>query len=521
MNVVNLPERFNLGAFLLDRHLEQGRGDRLAVICGDHRLSYADLHELAARYGGLFTALGLDPGDRVLMVAPDTPDLMAGFLGAMRAGIIPVPVNTMLAGAEYLPLLSDSGARALLVDGSLWPRLEPELKRARALREVVVCGPEVPGVRHVGALLGQAEALWTPADTALDDTAFWLYSSGTTGSPKGVPHRHEDMVVELRGYAEGVLGLTPDDTTLSAAKLFFAFGLGNGLGFPLGVGATTILHPGKPTPEDLVGLMIEHRPTVFYGVPSLYAALLEWSTAGRNEGAAREAFGAPRLAVSAGESLPAPLIESFLERFGLEILDGIGSTEMLHIFISNFPGKLRPGSSGQPVPGYAARIVDDQGRDLPRGETGHLLVQGGSMATHYWQQPEQSEQVFQDGWCRTGDKYVRDEDGYFWHSGRSDDMLKVKGMWVSPVEVESALLSHPAVLECAVVGREDPNGLVKPQAFVVTSEQDRPADELARSILDHAEQKLAEYKRPCWIEFLTSLPRTATGKLQRFKLRRP
>jgi len=515
----SLPQRFNLGAYLLDRHLDEGHGERLAVICGDRRLCYAELSDLAARYGGLFRAAGLDAGDRVLLVAPDTPDLMAAFLGAIRAGIIPIPVNTMLGGEEYLHLLADSGAKALLVDGALWPRLEPVAARAKGLREVIACGSEVAGLPSAAALLDRAERLSTPANTTADDVAFWLYSSGTTGAPKGVPHRHADMLAELHGYAEGVLGLTAADRTLSAAKLFFAYGLGNGLGFPLGVGATTILHSGKPTPEALVALLIEHRPTVFFGVPSLYAALLQWSAQLQHEAAAREAFCIPRQAVSAGESLPAPLIEAFRERFGLEILDGIGSTEMLHIFISNFPGRVRPGSSGQLVPGYDARIVDEQGGDLPAGGTGHLLVRGGSMAGCYWRQPEHSERIFGDGWCRTGDKYTRDEDGYFWHAGRSDDMLKVKGQWVSPVEVESALLEHPAVRECAVVGREDEHGLVRPHAFVVASVEDRDKAGLERSIRAHVERALPDFKRPHWIEFRPSLPRTATGKLQRFKLR--
>ena len=514
-----LPNRMNAAAFLLDRHLEAGRGDKTAIRCDGGDVTYGELSESAARFGAALRDLGMRREERILLACPDNADFIAAFLGAIRGGFVPIPVNTVVSPEEYGHLLRDSRARGLVVHGSLWPKLEPALATASDLENVIVCGPKVgAGVRYE-EILDAAPTDRPAADTSRDDTAFWLYSSGTTGQPKGVMHRHEDMVVELEGYGEGVLGLTEEDTTFSAAKLFFAYGLGNGLYFPLGVGGTTILHPGKPTPDEIFRVLADHQPTVFYGVPSLYAGLLDWSSSGENEETARRGLRSARLCVSAGEALPAPLFNAWRERFGLEILDGIGSTEMLHIFLSNRAGEVRPGSTGREVPGYSARIVDDDGNDVPDGEIGNLLVKGASMATGYWNQHERSLETFVGPWCRTGDKYWQDAEGYFWHSGRSDDMLKVKGMWVSPVEVESALLTHPSVLEAAVIGVEDADGLVKPRGFVVCKDGHEATSELAVAIRDLAKSSLAPFKVPDRVEFAPSLPKTATGKIQRFKLR--
>jgi benzoate-CoA ligase len=350
-----------------------------------------------------------------------------------------------------------------------------------------------------------------PAPTHRDEPAFWLWSSGSTGAPKGTVHLHHDMVCAADLYAEAVLGIRDDDVCLSIAKLFFAYGLGNALYFPFRVGAGTVLHPGRFEPRVYFDLIHRYRPTLFFGVPTAYAAMLAF------EGPTD--LGRVRVCVSAGEPLPAALLTRWKDRFGVEILDGIGSTEALHIYISNRAGRIRSGSSGEPVPGYAVRIVDEGGRDVPTGEIGDLLVRGDSIAAGYWNRHERTKQAFRGEWFVSGDKYYRDPDGYYWYCGRSDDMLKVGGQWVSPAEVEATVIQHPAVLECGVVGREDQDGLSKPCAFVVLKPGHPPGDALGRELQAFVRDKIAAYKYPRWIEFVPELPKTATGKIQRFRLR--
>ena len=508
-------ERFNVAEYFVGRHLDEGRGDHVAVLCGEEQLTYRQISELVNRAANALGELGVGEGDRVLILLPDSPAFVAAFWGAIKLGAVAVPVNTLLGGEEYEFVLQDSGARCLVVHESVMDKLEPGLRKLASGTEPRVClvGEVRAGCESFNDVLARSSPRAEPSPTHRDAPAFWLYTSGSTGQPKAAIHQHRDMVCCLENFAKGILQITAKDRTFSASKLFFAYGLGNGLYFPFGVGAQTVLLAERPNAEKALEVISGYRPTIFYGVPSLYAAMVQVA------GAARFDLASLRCAVSAGEALPAPLWERFHERFGISIIDGIGSTEMLHMFISNRLGDLMPGSSGKIVPGYAAKIVDDQGREVPRGEIGNLWVRGESAATGYWNRPELTRSTFRDEWIVTGDKYRCDERGYYWHCGRSDDMLKVHGMWVSPVEVENALLTHSAVAECAVVGAIDDDGLEKPKAFVVLRKPLRLSAELEDELRSFVADRLPKYKEPCWLVEIETLPKTTTGKLQRFKLR--
>jgi len=431
------------------------------------------------------------------------------------AGIVPIAVNTLLTPKDYRYILEDSRASVLVVSAPLLAAFEQAIQHGgrAALREIVVAGDAKPPYRRLDELMAGASDALEPVRTTGDDACFWLYSSGSTGAPKGTVHAHSSMIQTAELYAKPVVGLRDDDVVLSAAKLFFAYGLGNALSFPLSIGATTILMAERPTPAAVFKRLIEHRPTIFYGVPTLYAAMLA-----SPEFPAKDALSLRRC-VSAGEPLPAEIGRRFRERTGVDILDGIGSTEMLHIFLSNRADDVRYGSTGVAVPGYELRIVDERGQDVAEGEQGELLIKGPTAATNYWNNRTKSRTTFLGEWTRSGDKYRRDEAGYYVYCGRNDDMLKVGGIWVSPVEVEAAIITHPAVLEAAVVGWQDGDGLVKPRAFVVLQPSQRPSDGLAEDIQAHVKSQLAPYKYPRRIEFIGELPKTATGKIQRYKLR--
>ena len=508
-------ERFNVAEYFVGRHLDEGRGDHVAILCGEEQLTYRQISELVKRAANALGELGVGKGDRVLILLPDSPAFVTAFWGAIKRGAIAVPVNTLLGGEEYEFVLRDSGARCLVVHESVMHKLEPALRKLGSGTEPRVCqvGEVKPGCESFRDTLARSSPRAEPSPTHPDAPAFWLYTSGSTGQPKAAIHRHRDMVCCLENFAKGILQITAKDRTFSASKLFFAYGLGNGLYFPFGVGAQTVLLAERPNAEKALEVISAYRPTIFYGVPSLYAAMVQVASAARFD------LTSIRCAVSAGEALPAPLWERFHERFGISIIDGIGSTEMLHMFISNRLGDLMPGSSGKIVPGYAAKIVDDQGREVPRGEIGNLWVRGESGATGYWNRPELTRSTFYGPWIVTGDKYRCDERGYYWHCGRSDDMLKVHGMWVSPVEVENALLTHSAVAECAVVGAIDDDGLEKPKAFVVLRKPLRLSAELEDELRSFVADRLPKYKEPCWLVEIETLPKTTTGKLQRFKLR--
>ncbi len=507
-------DRYNAAADLLERNLAAGRGDKPAFIdeAGVH--TYTDLDRLSSKVANLLAGRGIRMEERVLMCMLDTVEFPAVFLGAIKAGIVPIPVNTRLTAAEYEFMLEDSRARALIVSEPLLPQFLPHINSHRFLETVVVCGSDGHGYERLDDLLRDHADTFEVAATRRDDMCFWLYTSGTTGRPKGAVHLQSHIIETADLYAIPTLGIDETDVVFSAAKLFFAYGLGNALSFPLAVGATTILHAGPPEPKAVCSILREMRPTVFYGVPTLFAMLL---ACGELPGPGEHSM---RLATSAGEALPADLYRRFKERTGVDILDGLGSTEMLHIFITNRPMDIKPGSSGRTVPGYELRLVDDDGCVIEKpGELGMLEVSGPTSAVMYWNQRDRSRDTFRGRWTRTGDKYSRDEHGYYTYAGRADDMLKVGGIYVSPFEVEAAILKHEKVLEAAVVGHPDRDDLIKPKAFVVLRPGVQPTDELADDIKTFVKGELAAFKYPRWVEFIDQLPKTATGKIQRFKLR--
>ncbi len=507
----DLPETFNVSTVFLDENLERGRGDRVAIYAGDRRITYRKVLAQANRAGNALRGLGIRPEERVLLLLLDSPEFAYLFWGAIRIGAVPVPANTALRAQDYEYMLRNSRAAALVVSEELLPSVEEVLPDIPTLRHTIVAGAPRRGQHALGDLLAAAEPELAPAPTHRDEPAFWQWSSGSTGAPKGTVHLHHDMVYAADLYARGVLGIEERDICLSIAKLYFAYGLGNALYFPFRVGAAAVLYPGRFDPKTYFDLIQRYRPTLFFGVPTAYAAML--AAEGPRD------LGAVRLCVSAGEPLPSALFTRWEERFGVEILDGIGSTEAVHIYISNRPGRARPGSTGEVVPGYAVRIADESGREVPPGEIGDMLVSGDSFAAFYWNKHEQTKRAFIGDWFRSGDKFYHDTDGYYWSCGRSDDMLKVGGQWVSPTEVEATLIQHPAVLECGVVGRADQDELVKPYAFVVLKPGHTPSEALAKELQGFVRDKIAAYKYPRWIEFIPELPKTATGKIQRFRLR--
>jgi benzoate-CoA ligase family protein len=511
---LDIPDTFNLASALVDAHVEAGRGDRPAIRSQGNTYSYADVARATNRFGNALRGLGVEIEDRVAMIVLDSPEFVASFFGAIKIGAVPIPMSTMLKPADYRYMLTDSRAKTLVVSEPLLAQVAGIRNDLRSLRHVVVIGGTHEGTLSFGELSAAASTELEPEPTSKDDMCFWLYSSGTTGFPKGAVHLQHDAIVTADLYARRVLDIGERDRTFSVAKLFFAYGLGNALTFPFRVGATTILFPGRPEPKAVYEVITRERPTLFYSVPTNYAALLNVP-----ERDFPYDLSSIRLCVSAGEALPRALYDRWKKRFGLDILDGIGSTEVLHIFISNFPGRIRPGTSGQLVPGYEATIVDEEGRPLPVGEVGNLWIKGDSTCAFYWNKHEKTKQTIRGEWIVTGDKYTVDEDGYFTYAGRSDDMLKVGGIWVSPIEVESALIEHPAVLETAVVGREDADELLKPMAYVVLKDATAAGDALVEELQAFVKDRLAHYKCPRWIAFVPELPKTATGKIQRYRLR--
>ena len=516
-----LPEIFNAASHFVDRHVAEGRGAKVAIECGDERVTYGLLAERVNRIGSALRGIGVQPEQRVALILQDTPAFAYAFFGAIKAGIVPVPLNTLWRARDYAHALRDSGARALVISAPLLREFDA-IDRAQLprLEHVIIVGPSSakasegtlqPGAIDFETFLAGGSTALDPEPTHKDAMAFWLYSSGSTGGPKGCVHLQHDMFVCAEAYARGVLGMRETDRCFSAAKLFFAYGLGNALYMPFAVGATSILLPDPPTAPRVYEIIAKHKPTLFFSVPTNFGMLLA------QEG--EFDLSSVRYAVSAGEALPEPLFRRFKQRFGVEILDAIGSTECLHMFIANYPGRVRPGSSGQLVPGYEARIVDEHDRPVAAGEMGNLLIKGDSTCAYYWNQHEKTKQTIQGDWIRTGDKYHCDADGYYWYGGRADDMLKAGGIWVSPVEIENVLIDHEAVQECAVVGRDDGHGLSKPFAYVVLKAQVTGTPELATALQAFVRERLAEYKRPRGVEFVSELPKTATGKLQRFKLR--
>jgi benzoate-CoA ligase family protein len=502
------PRRFNAAEDLVDTLMGKDCGDRVALRADSARYTYGQIAAMINRAGNTLRAAGVEMENRVLLLLEDSVEFVAAFLGSIKIGAVPVPVSTLLHPSDYGYLLEDSRARIAVAHQELWDHAAVDAAAREHLRRAVV----VRGTEDFAAWIGTGRPELSAAPTCPDDAAFWLYTSGSTGRPKAAIHVQTDMAHCADLYARQVLGLGPDDVVLSAAKLFFAYGLGNSLYFPFRAGASSILVRARPRPELMFETISREHPTLFFGVPTLYASMLAVEGAER-----RYDLSSLRLCVSAGEPLPAELYARWGERFGVEILDGIGSTEALHIFISNRPGQARPGSTGTVVPGYEARIVDDTGVEAGPHQIGNLLVKGPTLCAGYWNRRDRTRQTLQGEWIATGDKYYRDEEGYYWFCGRSDDMLKVGGIWVSPAEVEGALAAHPAVLEAAVVGKEDLDGLVKPRAFVVLRDPEAAVAE--DELKNFVRSRLAPYKAPRSIVFLPELPKTPTGKIQRFKLR--
>jgi 4-hydroxybenzoate-CoA ligase len=547
--VDHITERrpYNAVTDFVDANVARGLGNKVAFLDPERSLTYGDLQARSIRFANALRELGVEHEQRVALLLNDTVDYPVAFWGTIRTGAIAIPLNTYLPVAQYAYILADCRARVLVVDAALAATIAPVLNKLPRRPEVIVVGGsqaasscprlsrastssgssaakedvdgrDKPG--HDGKmydfedLIAKADTMPFIADTLSDEVAFWLYTSGSTGDPKGVKHCHSNLIATAKLFGQGILGIREHDVVHSASKLFFAYGLGNAMTFPLSVGATAALWPHRPSPEGVFETLRRNRVTIFYGVPSLYTALLSHQEICQGAGSDRL-----RICVSAGEALPAHIGERWRSVVGVDVLDGLGSTEMLNTFLSNRPGDIRYGSTGKPVPGYDARIVDEHGREVGDGEIGELVVRGPSAGEGYWNQRAKSRRTFAGEWTHTGDKYRRDAEGYYYYCGRTDDMFKVSGMWVSPFDVEAALVSHEAVLEAAVIGKEDADGLIKPKAFIVLKNGYKADDGLLETLKVHVKDKAGPWKFPRWIELRATLPRTATGKIQRFKLR--
>ena len=518
-------ELFNAADYFIDRNIRQGRGHKVAIYTEHRNYTYNDIQKMVNKTANALRDLGVRIEDRIMMLMLDAPQFYAIFWGAIRMGAVPIPVNTMLTPDDYEYYLNDSRARVLAVSAELLPVINQIEGELHYLRDLIVIS-EIEGA-HIPfrQKYKRAPATIKTASTTRDDVGFWLYSSGSTGSPKGAIHSQYDMVVVSEGFGRDVLNLSEEDICFSGARLFFAYGLGNGMYLPMSAGASAVLNPHRPTPEVIYRYLERFKPTVFFGVPTLYGQMLEYKEkhdqkmGTKPDPNSNHELSSVRICFSSGEALPMDIYYRWKERFGIDILDGIGSTEMLHAFLSNRLGDLRPGSTGKPIQGYELRLVDDEGEEVPRGEIGTLMVKGNSAAQFYWRKREKTRQTMQGEWINTGDKYYVDKDGFYWCAGRSDDMLKVGGIWVSPVEIENCLSLHTAVRECAVIGQRDDQGLVKPKAYVVLRDGINPSEDLAEDLKKWVLDRLAKYKYPRWIEFIPELPKSATGKIQRFKLR--
>jgi len=504
---------YNVAVELVDKNLDKGFGEKIAIYYNEEEITYSQLAREVNKLGNGLKSLGIEIENRVALLLLDCPQFYYSFLGAIKIGAVAVPVNTLLKTNDYIYVLNDCRAKVLVISEELLHLVEPILDEAMFLKYVVVVGKPKPGQIAYDSLVGEQPDTITTAPTYEDDPSFWIYSSGTTGFPKGIVHLHHDMVSAADATAKGIFNMNSDDIVYSTSKLFFSYGLGNALYYPLRVGAAAVLSPVRPDPQVVFDLVKKYRPTVFCSVPTSYTAMLQ--AAGKGEAD----FSSVRVATSAGETLPEVIFHRWKERFGIELLDGLGCSEASNTFICNRPGEVVPGSTGKVVPGYEVRLVDEDGAIVPCGEIGTLQVKGDSLAAYYWNKHEKTKSSFLGHWFNTGDRFYQDEAGYLWYVGRTDDMLKVGGIWVSPIEVERTLLKHDCVLECGVVGKEDDNKLVKPKAFVVLKDGYEACEQLEQELKQFVKGQIAHYKYPRWIEFIPQLPKTATGKIQRYKLK--
>jgi benzoate-CoA ligase len=515
--VGSVPEHFNAAAFFVDRHVAEGRGARTAFRFAGHPITYVELAASVDRCASALATLGVEIEHRVLLVLHDSPAFAAAFWGAAKLGAVAVPVNTLMAPAEYEFLLTDSRARVAIVEASVAGRLLAVRHRCPFLRAVIVVGGQgLPGTHDFDELLAAAKPTCEPAPTLADDICYWGYTSGSTGQPKAAVHSHAHFLAAADLVGVGVFGLEADDLVFSASKMFFAFGLGNSLYFPARVGAAAVLAPERIDAERAFEVIASDRPTVFFTVPTLYARMLAIEDAEH-----RWDLSSLRFCVSSGEALPPAIFDAWAERFGLELVEVVGSTEALHDFIANAPGAARRGTAGRLVPGFEARLVDEGGSPVPDGAVGHLLIKGPTTAPYYWNRLERTRATMLGAWLRTGDMFARDADGFYTFAGRSDDMLKVAGVWVSPAEIEAALVEHPGVLEAGVIGVPDADGLTRPHAVVVLNESWTASPDLAATLIEFVRRRAGGHRAPATLVFAADLPKTATGKVQRFRLRQP
>lgn len=508
---MELPDTYNAATTFVDENIAQGRGRKTAIFYRDQKITYQELFEKVNRAGNALKELDVGVEHRVLLVLPDCPEFAYSFFGAIKIGAVPIPTNPWMRASDYEYLLKDSRARVVIVHESSLSELEPVWDRSPYLKRALVVGSPAGKSLSFSSLLAKASDRLEAEPTSKDDVAMWVYTSGSTGSPKGAVHLHHDMITITDLFVKPVLGMRENDIAFSASKLFFSYGLGNALYFPFRFGASTVLWPERADPEKVLQVIEKYRPTFFFSVPTLYARLLRVEK--------RYELSSLRICLSSGEPLPPALFYQWKEKFGVELLDVVGSTEAMHDFLANRPGRVKPGSSGEVTPAFEAKIVDEGGREVAVGQVGNLLVKGEANSPYYWNKHEQTKRTMLGEWLKTGDTYTRDEDGYYWYCGRSDDMLKVGGMWVSPIEIENTLMEHAAVLEAAVAGQADQDSLIKPKAYVVLKSEYQPSDPLRAELQSLVKSKLAPYKYPRWVEFVEELPKTVTGKIQRFKLR--
>lgn len=515
-NISVVPDEFNLGDFLLDRHIREGRGDKAVIFYKNRVIVYRELLDASNRMGNALIELGVEEENRVMICLPDCPEFLYSYFGAMRIGAVPVPVSTMALPKDYKYYLNDSGAKVLITNEDLSPKFMEVSKELRYLRHVVVLGKPAPGQLSFADLIERASSSLEPALTSKDDMAFWLYSSGTTGTPKAVVHLHHDMIFFMPPYCEKVLSMKEDDIVYSTSKMYFSYGRNASIETTFLCGAAVVLVPELPKPEIIAEVITRYKPTIFFSVPTSYRGVLDLL---EREEEGKYDFSSLRVCISAGEALPKVIFERWKEKVGIEIFDGIGSTDVGGIYISNLPGKVRPGSCGVLLPGFEAKIADEDLKEMPDGEVGLLWIKNDGTTPFYWRKHQKSKEAIWGEWFNTRDLFYKDNEGFYWFKGRSDDMLKVGGLWVSPVEVEGILQEHPAVLESGVVGNVDESNLEKPLAFVVLKDGVEASSQLERELQDFVRTKTSSYKVPRWIRFVEALPRTATGKIQRFKLR--